>query len=126
MSGADWFAGRSGPGPVSDQYTCAALWAWGASERSSRLTARITIQSMNSSSDMSETDLASPIDTVGAPRAADRPPGTSCSDTDLLATLFDLGREVTSVLDFRELLEKIPQLISAAHAVFGLRRLSAR
>ncbi|HXG87603.1 MAG TPA: GAF domain-containing SpoIIE family protein phosphatase [Vicinamibacterales bacterium] len=34
------------------------------------------------------------------------------SDTELLATLFDLGREVTSVLNLDELLEKIPQLIS--------------
>ncbi len=34
------------------------------------------------------------------------------SDTDLLSTLFDLGREVTSVLDLEELLAKIPQLIA--------------
>jgi sigma-B regulation protein RsbU (phosphoserine phosphatase) len=34
------------------------------------------------------------------------------SDTELLATLYELGREVTSVLDLDELLEKIPQLIS--------------
>ena len=34
------------------------------------------------------------------------------SDTDLLSTLFDLGREVTSVLDLEELLVKIPQLIA--------------
>ena len=32
-------------------------------------------------------------------------------DAELLATLFDLGREVTSVLDLHELLAKIPQLI---------------
>jgi sigma-B regulation protein RsbU (phosphoserine phosphatase) len=31
---------------------------------------------------------------------------------ELLVTLFELGREVTSVLDLEELLEKIPQLIS--------------
>src|SRR5688572_12907809 len=37
-----------------------------------------------------------------------RPP----SDTELLSTLFDLGREVTSVLDLEELLAKIPQLIA--------------
>src|SRR5512145_2852521 len=37
-----------------------------------------------------------------------RPP----SDTELLSTLFDLGREVTSVLDLEDLLEKIPQLIA--------------
>jgi phosphoserine phosphatase RsbU/P len=34
------------------------------------------------------------------------------SDAALLLTLFELGREVTSVLDFDELLEKIPQLIA--------------
>src|SRR4029450_5334528 len=34
------------------------------------------------------------------------------TDTDLLSTLFDLGREVTSVLDLEELLQKIPQLIA--------------
>ena len=31
---------------------------------------------------------------------------------EIVATLFDLGREVTSVLDLEELLQKIPQLIS--------------
>ena len=43
-----------------------------------------------------------------------RPPGTvrAASDTELLSTLFDLGREVTSVLDLEELLAKIPQLIA--------------
>jgi phosphoserine phosphatase RsbU/P len=34
------------------------------------------------------------------------------TDTELLSTLFDLGREVTSVLDLEELLVKIPQLIA--------------
>jgi sigma-B regulation protein RsbU (phosphoserine phosphatase) len=34
------------------------------------------------------------------------------SDTELLSTLFELGREVTSVLDIDELLAKIPQLIA--------------
>ncbi|MGE3402406.1 MAG: GAF domain-containing protein [Vicinamibacterales bacterium] len=34
------------------------------------------------------------------------------SDTELLSTLFDLGRDVTSVLDLEELLERIPQLIA--------------
>ena len=34
------------------------------------------------------------------------------TDTELLSTLFELGREVTSVLDLDELLPKIPQLIS--------------
>jgi phosphoserine phosphatase RsbU/P len=37
-----------------------------------------------------------------------RPP----SDTELLSTLFDLGREVMSVLELGELLAKIPQLIA--------------
>jgi sigma-B regulation protein RsbU (phosphoserine phosphatase) len=37
-----------------------------------------------------------------------RPP----SDTELLSTLFELGREVTSVLDLEDLLAKIPQLIA--------------
>jgi phosphoserine phosphatase RsbU/P len=37
---------------------------------------------------------------------------TGSSDNELLATLFDLGREVTSVLNLHELLEKIPQLIA--------------
>ena len=36
----------------------------------------------------------------------------SVSDTELLSTLFELGREVTSVLDLEELLAKIPQLIA--------------
>ena len=31
---------------------------------------------------------------------------------ELVITLFELGREVTSVLDLDELLEKIPQLIA--------------
>ncbi|MBI3050238.1 MAG: GAF domain-containing protein [Acidobacteria bacterium] len=34
------------------------------------------------------------------------------SDTALLSTLFELGREVTAVLDLEELLAKIPQLIA--------------
>ena len=38
--------------------------------------------------------------------------GRAPTDTELLSTLFDLGREVTSVLDLDELLEKIPQLIA--------------
>jgi sigma-B regulation protein RsbU (phosphoserine phosphatase) len=42
---------------------------------------------------------------------ASQPPSSS-SDTELLATLFELGREVTSVLEFDELLQKIPQLIA--------------
>jgi sigma-B regulation protein RsbU (phosphoserine phosphatase) len=42
------------------------------------------------------------------PAAASRVP----TDTELLSTLFELGREVTSVLDLDELLAKIPQLIA--------------
>src|SRR5262245_34361589 len=36
----------------------------------------------------------------------------AATDTELLSTLFELGREVTSVLDLDELLAKIPQLIA--------------
>ena len=36
----------------------------------------------------------------------------SAADSELLDTLFELGREVTSVLDLEELLAKIPQLIA--------------
>jgi sigma-B regulation protein RsbU (phosphoserine phosphatase) len=39
-------------------------------------------------------------------------PPKPASDTELLSTLFDLGREVTSVLDLEELLAKIPTLIA--------------
>src|SRR5687768_4616788 len=47
-------------------------------------------------------------------QAAVRLPGTvrPPTDTELLSTLFELGREVTSVLDLEELLAKIPQLIA--------------
>src|SRR5437764_13877099 len=37
---------------------------------------------------------------------------TPANSTEALTTLFELGREVTSVLDLDELLQKIPQLIS--------------
>ena len=37
-----------------------------------------------------------------------RPP----TDTELLSTLFELGRDVMSVLDLEELLARIPQLIA--------------
>ena len=46
-----------------------------------------------------------------ADRRADAIPKPA-SDTALLSTLFELGREVTSVLDLEELLAKIPQLIA--------------
>jgi sigma-B regulation protein RsbU (phosphoserine phosphatase) len=39
-------------------------------------------------------------------------PVRPATDTELLSTLFELGREVTSVLDLADLLEKIPQLIA--------------
>jgi sigma-B regulation protein RsbU (phosphoserine phosphatase) len=50
------------------------------------------------------------------------------SDTELLATLFELGREVTSVLEVDELLEKIPQLIArlTAFTVFSVYLLDER
>src|SRR6187402_3467287 len=40
------------------------------------------------------------------------PPVRPATDTELLSTLFDLGREAMSVLDLDELLAKIPQLIA--------------
>jgi sigma-B regulation protein RsbU (phosphoserine phosphatase) len=51
-----------------------------------------------------------PQDSPSDPRlqAAGRTP----TDTELLSTLFELGREVTSVLDLEDLLAKIPQLIA--------------
>jgi sigma-B regulation protein RsbU (phosphoserine phosphatase) len=42
----------------------------------------------------------------------DTPPQRPATDTELLSTLFELGREVTAVLDLDELLPKIPQLIA--------------
>ena len=57
---------------------------------------------MHSSSSDPQTGATSP-----ATGAAARP-----SDQQLLTTLFDLGRQVTSVLDLDELLQRIPQLIS--------------
>ena len=47
--------------------------------------------------------------TTTGPRAAS---GPLADAAETLLTLFDLGREVTSVLDLDELLEKIPQLIA--------------
>ena len=40
------------------------------------------------------------------------PPARPATDAELLSTLFDLGREIMSVLDLDELLAKIPQLIA--------------
>jgi len=48
-----------------------------------------------------------------APGDADtRVPARRADDSELLSTLFELGREVTAVLDLEELLAKIPQLIA--------------
>src|SRR6187431_430122 len=48
-----------------------------------------------------------------APGAAGSPaPQRRAADSELLSTLFELGREVTAVLDLEELLAKIPQLIA--------------
>jgi sigma-B regulation protein RsbU (phosphoserine phosphatase) len=46
----------------------------------------------------------------GARAAASTPPRPT--DSQLLTTLFDLGRQVTSVLNLDELLQRIPQMIS--------------
>ena len=48
-----------------------------------------------------------------APGAAEsRGSARPASESELLSTLFELGREVTAVLDLEELLAKIPQLIA--------------
>jgi sigma-B regulation protein RsbU (phosphoserine phosphatase) len=48
-----------------------------------------------------------------APLPAWRLPSTDAAKArELVVTLFELGREVTSVLDLDELLQKIPQLIA--------------
>src|ERR1044072_982652 len=44
--------------------------------------------------------------------AEPRGPARRAADSELLSTLFELGREVTAVLDLEELLAKIPQLIA--------------
>ena len=52
-------------------------------------------------------------DPIPTPQDDKRAPGVRTpTDTELLSTLFELGREVTSVLDLEELLAKIPQLIA--------------
>jgi sigma-B regulation protein RsbU (phosphoserine phosphatase) len=50
------------------------------------------------------------------------------SDQELISALFDLGRQVTSVLDFDELIEQIPQLIARliAFDAFAVYLLDAR
>src|SRR5690349_18525153 len=51
--------------------------------------------------------------TQPAPGASDaRGPVRAPTESELLSTLFELGREVTAVLDLEELLAKIPQLIA--------------
>jgi phosphoserine phosphatase RsbU/P len=50
---------------------------------------------------------SAPAPQVPQPRASARP-----TDRDLLKTLFDLGRQVTAVLDVNELLRTVPQLIA--------------
>ncbi len=54
--------------------------------------------------------MTKPDDTASDPRL--QAVGRGATDTELLSTLFELGREVTSVLDLEELLAKIPQLIA--------------
>ncbi|MDP1571841.1 MAG: GAF domain-containing protein [Vicinamibacterales bacterium] len=56
------------------------------------------------------------------------PDGTTDGAAELLSTLFDLGREVTSVLTLDELLPKIPQLISRLthFTVFAIYLLDAK
>jgi phosphoserine phosphatase RsbU/P len=67
-----------------------------------------------------------PAESAGAERTDPAPPGAAApvadgeacrrpdrpTEQELLATLFDLGRQVTSVLDLDELLQKIPKLIA--------------
>src|SRR6185369_10544055 len=51
-------------------------------------------------------------DPVIEPRSPTTGAARTPTETELLSTLFDLGREVMSVLDLDELLAKIPQLIA--------------
>jgi phosphoserine phosphatase RsbU/P len=57
-----------------------------------------------------------------------RAASSQVSDTELLATLFELGREVTSFLEVDELFEKIPQLIArlTSFTVFSVYLLDER
>jgi len=52
--------------------------------------------------------MSEPAPGAAEPRGSARP----ASESELLSTLFELGREVTAVLDLEELLAKIPQLIA--------------
>jgi len=52
--------------------------------------------------------MSEPAPAAGESRGAPRP----ATESELLSTLFELGREVTAVLDLEELLAKIPQLIA--------------
>jgi sigma-B regulation protein RsbU (phosphoserine phosphatase) len=56
---------------------------------------------------VSESDRAREI----APEEPAPEPGAPAPEKEIVTTLFDLGRQVTSVLDFDELLEQIPRLI---------------
>lgn len=47
-----------------------------------------------------------------APPPLEPPRDRAAADAEVLSTLFELGREVTSVLDLEDLLAKIPQLIA--------------
>jgi phosphoserine phosphatase RsbU/P len=62
-----------------------------------------------------------------APRLQATAPKAS-ADAEILSTLFELGREVTSVLDLEELLAKIPQLIArlTAFSAFSVYLLDER
>ena len=48
---------------------------------------------------------------MSQPLAIDPSPASGLSERDILLTLFDLGRQVASVIDFDELLQRIPELI---------------
>ena len=67
--------------------------------------------------------MTSSISGTNVPSSA----GASSFDAELLATLFDLGREVTSGLDLDELLAKILAFVQQLDAIFnfhGIRRIA--
>jgi phosphoserine phosphatase RsbU/P len=49
---------------------------------------------------------------VADPTSPPAPPTAPANIRELVVTLFELGREITSVLDLDELLHKVPQLIA--------------
>ena len=69
-------------------------------------------------------------DVIPAPRDDKRAPGVRTpTDTELLSTLFELGREVTSVLDLEELLARVHALLRRVlrrHRLCGGRPLLGR